>query len=99
MEELISRNQNAFIGGRCIQDNFALVQRAVKTLHRKKVPLLFLKLDVAKAFESGGLALPSSSPCEERIWRQMVKVDCLHAFLGFYTSTHQRQPHKQDLAC
>lgn len=31
MEDLISRNQSAFIRGRCIQDNFALVQRAVKS--------------------------------------------------------------------
>lgn len=49
---LVGRNQSAFVSGRCIQDNFALVQQSLKILHRKKVSSLFLKLDVAKAFDS-----------------------------------------------
>jgi hypothetical protein len=37
---------------RCIHDNFVLVQGIAKDLHRKKIPALFIKLDIAKAFDS-----------------------------------------------
>jgi hypothetical protein len=52
MAELVSANQSAFIRGRCIQDNFVLVHQSARLLHRKKVPALLLKLDVARAFDS-----------------------------------------------
>jgi len=52
LDSLISTNQSAFIRGRCIHDNFILVQQTVKVLHRQKVPSLFLKLDISKAFDS-----------------------------------------------
>jgi hypothetical protein len=45
MPELIDKNQSAFTRGRCIQDNFVLVQQAAVSLHRRKVPALLLKLD------------------------------------------------------
>jgi hypothetical protein len=38
------------IRGRCIHDNFILVQHAIKLLHGQKVLDLFLKLDITKAF-------------------------------------------------
>jgi mannosylglycoprotein endo-beta-mannosidase len=43
--------QSAFIKGRSIQDNFQFVQGAVNHFHKAKTPMLFLKLDVAKAFD------------------------------------------------
>ncbi|KAM0905816.1 hypothetical protein ACQ4PT_017119 [Festuca glaucescens] len=52
MAELVGCNQSAFIHGRCIQDNFVLVHQSVRLLHRRKVPALLLKLDVARAFDS-----------------------------------------------
>jgi len=52
LDSLISTDQSAFIRGRCIHDNFILVQQTVKVLHRHKVPSLFLKLDISKAFDS-----------------------------------------------
>lgn len=52
LDELYARNQSAFIKGTCIQDNFTVVQLAVKSLHRSRTPAFFLKLDVAKAFDS-----------------------------------------------
>jgi hypothetical protein len=52
MFELVHANQSAFIKGRCIEDNFVLVQQATRTLHQWKVPTLLLKLDVAKAFDN-----------------------------------------------
>jgi exonuclease III len=52
MDSLIAVNQSAFIRGRSIQDNFMLVSQSAKTFHRRKVPALFLKLDIARAFDS-----------------------------------------------
>jgi hypothetical protein len=52
MDELVGKNQTAFIQGRCIQDNFLLVRESAKLLHRKKIPALLLKIDIAKAFDS-----------------------------------------------
>jgi hypothetical protein len=52
MDDLVDKNQTAFIRGRCIQDNFLLVKESVKLLHRRNIPSLLLKIDVAKAFDS-----------------------------------------------
>ena len=49
---LVDRNQSAFVKGRSIQDNFFMVQHSVRNLHRRRVPALLLKLDMAKAFDS-----------------------------------------------
>ncbi|KAM0913367.1 hypothetical protein ACQ4PT_012221 [Festuca glaucescens] len=52
MDLLVAPNQTAFIRGRCIQDNFLLVKESAKLLHRKRIPALLLKVDIAKAFDS-----------------------------------------------
>jgi hypothetical protein len=52
MDELVDKNRTAFIRGRCIQDNFLFVKESVKLLHRRNIPSLLLKIDVAKAFDS-----------------------------------------------
>ena len=52
LKELVATNQSAFVKGRCIHDNYMLVQQTIKMLHRKKVPSIFLKLDISKAFNS-----------------------------------------------
>jgi hypothetical protein len=49
---LDSRAQSAFIKRRSIQDNFLYAQNLIRALHRSKQPDLFLKLDIAKAFDS-----------------------------------------------
>jgi len=49
---LISRAQSAFIKRRSIHDNFLYAQNIVRELHRSKKSGLFLKLDIAKAFDS-----------------------------------------------
>lgn len=49
---LVSMAQSAFIKKRCIQDNFLYTQNVIRELHRAKVPALFLKLDIANAFDS-----------------------------------------------
>lgn len=49
---LVSANQSAFIKGRSIQDNFLYVQNVIREANRRKKSLIFLKLDIAKAFDS-----------------------------------------------
>jgi hypothetical protein len=52
MPNLVSNNQSAFVRGRCIHDNFLLVQQLARTLHRSKEPHILLKLDISKAFDT-----------------------------------------------
>jgi hypothetical protein len=52
LNDIISRSQSASIKRWCIQDSFLYTQNIIRELHRGKVPALFLKLDIAKAFES-----------------------------------------------
>jgi hypothetical protein len=49
--ELVAANQSAFVRGRSIHDNFMLVQQSIKSLHKRKVVGLFLKLDISRAFD------------------------------------------------
>jgi mannosylglycoprotein endo-beta-mannosidase len=52
LHNLVSPGQSTFIKGRSIQDNFLYVRNVIKAAHKKKSPLFFLKLDIAKAFDS-----------------------------------------------
>ena len=51
LNDLVAAIQSAFIRGRCIYDNFILVQQNIKLLHCTRVSSLFLKLDISKAFD------------------------------------------------
>jgi hypothetical protein len=52
LHELVAANQSAFLRGRSIHDNFMLVQQSIKSLLKRKVVGLFLKLDISRAFNS-----------------------------------------------
>jgi hypothetical protein len=52
LDNLVSKNQNAFISGRSLHDNFILVRQSMRLLHRLHEPRLLLKLDLAKAFDT-----------------------------------------------
>lgn len=52
LNSLVANTQCAFVRGRSIRDNFILVQQTIKSLHMQKVPSLFFKLDISKAFDS-----------------------------------------------
>jgi exonuclease III len=52
LPKIVSPSQSAFIKGRSIQDNFQYIQGAINHFHRSKTPMIFLKLDIAKAFDS-----------------------------------------------
>lgn len=52
LSALVAANQSAFVKGRCIHDNFVLVQQTAKFLHQQKQPRVLLNLDISKAFDS-----------------------------------------------
>lgn len=52
LDALVSRNQSAFIKGRCIQDNFWAVHLSCKALHAVRRPCVQLKIDITKAFDT-----------------------------------------------
>jgi retron-type reverse transcriptase len=52
LDSIVSHSQSAFIKGRSIQDNFQYIQGAFRHFHHSKTPMLFLKLDIAKAFDN-----------------------------------------------
>jgi hypothetical protein len=52
LQQLISINQTTFIKKMVIHDNFVYVQQVIKELHKKKIPALFIKLDILKTFDT-----------------------------------------------
>ena len=50
-DSLVSKCQSAFIK-RSIHDNFLYVQNIVRAMQKMKLPTLFLKLDIHKAFDT-----------------------------------------------
>jgi len=52
LQWLVQPNQNTFIWGWSIHDNFKSVQLSCTTIHKARVPYVLLKIDIAKAFDS-----------------------------------------------
>jgi hypothetical protein len=52
MNELVSNAQSAFIKKRSIHDNFLYVKNLATRFNKDKTPVLLLKLDIRKAFDS-----------------------------------------------
>lgn len=52
LDSLVSNCQSAFMKRRSIHDNFLYVQNTTRNLHTLKIPDLFLKLDIHKAFDT-----------------------------------------------
>ncbi|KAM0903126.1 hypothetical protein ACQ4PT_018909 [Festuca glaucescens] len=52
MPQLVGPHQSAFIKGRCLHDNFQLVQCTARQLHALKAPAVMFKLDITKAFDT-----------------------------------------------
>jgi hypothetical protein len=52
LDQLVSHGQSMFIKGRSIYDNFQYIQGSIKHFHHFKTPMLFIKLDIVKAFDS-----------------------------------------------
>ena len=52
LDSLVSKCQSTFIMKRSIHDNFLYVQNMVRSMHKQKMPAIFLKLDIHKAFDT-----------------------------------------------
>ena len=52
LNTLVSKGQSAFIKHCCIHDNFLYIQNTVRKFHKMKIPALFMKLDIQKAFDT-----------------------------------------------
>jgi hypothetical protein len=71
LNDLVSPNQNAFIKGRFIQDNFMLVQQTAKFLHQQRHPRLMIKMDITKAFDSVSWSLLGFA--KSRFWANLER--------------------------
>jgi hypothetical protein len=49
---LVVAHQSAFVRGRCLHDNFMMVQGTARKLQRSKQPSILMKLDISKAFDT-----------------------------------------------
>jgi hypothetical protein len=76
LDSMIATNQSAFIRGRCIHDNFMLVQQTIKVLHRRKISSLFLKLDISKTFDSVVWSFFAGGSFSSGFWRVLVLSHC-----------------------
>jgi hypothetical protein len=45
-------NQSAFIKGRALYDNFRMVQLFAKSLHSHRKPIVLLKIDITRVFDT-----------------------------------------------
>jgi hypothetical protein len=52
MRNIISKSQSAFLHGQSIHDNYLYVRNMAKRFQRNKTPMLLVKLDISKAFDS-----------------------------------------------
>jgi hypothetical protein len=52
IEQLVAFEQSEFIAGRCITDNFLYAVELVQCCRLCKTPMIALKLDFRKAFDS-----------------------------------------------
>jgi hypothetical protein len=52
LKNLVSNKQTTFIKQRCIHDSYMYIQGVIKELHKRKIPSMFIKLDIFKAFDT-----------------------------------------------
>jgi hypothetical protein len=52
LPSLIFHNQTVFIQKMCIHDSFIYALEVVRRLHKRKIPALFMKLDISKSFDT-----------------------------------------------
>lgn len=52
LNELVDKNQDVFIHSGTIQDNFKYIQRVAVLIRKKKIPMLLLKLNRSKDFDT-----------------------------------------------
>ena len=73
LDSLVSKCQSAFIKKRSIHDNFLYVRNMVRSMHKQKMPAIFLKLDIHKAFDTVMLEVQQVLGFGPR-WREWVSI-------------------------
>jgi hypothetical protein len=51
LPQIVGVHESAFVHGRCLHDNFMMVQGTARKLHSLKQLAILLKLDITKAFD------------------------------------------------
>lgn len=80
MSKIVMDNQSAFIKGRRIHENFRTVQLAYRWFHARRCPMILLKVDLAKAFDT--VAWPFMLEVLDHIGFPLRWRDWLSAMLG-----------------
>ncbi|KAM0873929.1 hypothetical protein ACQ4PT_037735 [Festuca glaucescens] len=52
LPQMVGVHQSSFMRGRCLHDNFIMVQKTARKLHNSSNPAVLLKLDITKAFDT-----------------------------------------------
>jgi hypothetical protein len=92
---MVSRAQSAFIKKRSIHDNFLYTQNLIRAVHRVRKPTLFLKLDIAKAFDTVKMGLFAGGPITVWVWEPLESLD--HNFTGQIFINSAAEWHKREV--
>jgi hypothetical protein len=52
LPQMVGAHRSAFVSGRCLHENFMMVQGKTRKLHSSSIPAVLMKLDIAKAFDT-----------------------------------------------
>ncbi|KAM0829175.1 hypothetical protein ACQ4PT_067046 [Festuca glaucescens] len=52
LPQMVGAHHSAFVRGRCLHDNFMMVQGTARKLHSSSIPAVLMKLDITKAFDT-----------------------------------------------
>jgi hypothetical protein len=72
LDNMVSKNQTAYVKERFIHDNFMLVQQTTRFLHSQKQPRIILKLDISKAIDSMSWAFSFGGTAEAWVWHAEI---------------------------
>lgn len=95
LNEMVDKNQNAFIQTRSIYANYKYVQWAATLIQKRKTPMLLLKLDISKAFDTLSwlflLEVLQAYDFGER-WRGWIEASLSTATSRIILNRHQGPP-------
>ncbi|KAM0924223.1 hypothetical protein ACQ4PT_005019 [Festuca glaucescens] len=86
MPQIVGPHQSAFIRGRCLHDNFQLVQCTARRLHATKTPAIMFKLDITKAFDMVDWAFLLEALmkiCQGFMWKARLDVKGGHCLVAW----------------
>ena len=75
LDQLISKFQNSFVGGRQIPDLVLIANECVNNRAKSKIPGVICKLDIEKAYDNVKLGGTSEIVEENGFWGEIVLLD------------------------